>query len=79
MLDSELFQLLKPTASKNNLKGESKLQAELVNLLKAYSLTKKLKGVWFHIPNAVGNNKQPLFGKTLAAIGKIKGAPVLVN
>lgn len=78
MNKNEIFTLLSPTRSKIVLKGEDKIQREIIVFLQEETLKKSLKAVWFHVPNEFCGNKNKLFGYKLSLLGKIPGAPDLL-
>lgn len=79
MNDAELYQLIGPPSSRRIgcKSGEALLHVHVVDFLRAASLAHELKGVWFHIPNAIADAKHPMFGRQMTQLGKIKGAPDL--
>ncbi len=46
---------------------------QFANYLRSESIEGKLKCIWFHVANEIANNKNPVFGKKLKALGKIAG------
>jgi len=59
-------------------KPEQLICIEFANKLRAYTDSGELECVWFHPENENANNRQKLYGKIVAMMGKIPGAPDFV-
>jgi len=75
---SELLKLLITPKFSGKLQPESFLQKQFVDYLKFLSIEKKLKSVWFSVPNENANNKNPIFGSKLKSLGKINGVADMI-
>lgn len=73
-----LYKLLYVGRYGYNLSAEAREQYRFVCFCRSMSIQRQLKAVWHSVPNEISGNTRPIFGKKLAALGKIAGAPDLV-
>ncbi len=75
ILPQSSFSLSQQPAQTATLSPEDRECMKLVSFLREKTLTEDFPYVWFKVPNEFDGRKNPVFGRRMERLGRVKGAP----